>query len=56
MPSAGFEHEIPTIKRLQNYALDGTATGIGIQPIQILFINDSQIIFKNGSSCYKISV
>ena len=29
MPSARFEHAIPTIKRLQSYALDRTANGIG---------------------------
>ena len=29
MLSAGFEHAILEISRLQNYALDPTATGIG---------------------------
>jgi hypothetical protein len=29
MPSAEFEPAIPAIKRLQTYALDRTATGIG---------------------------
>jgi hypothetical protein len=29
LPSADFEPAIPAIKRLQNYALDGKATGIG---------------------------
>jgi len=28
MPSAGYETAIPAIKRLQNYAIDHTATGI----------------------------
>jgi hypothetical protein len=31
MPSAGFEPAIPAIKRLQGYALESTATGIGIR-------------------------
>jgi len=30
MNSAGFEPKIPAIKRLQTYALDRTATAIGI--------------------------
>ena len=30
MSSAGFVPAVPTIKRLQTYALDRTATGIGI--------------------------
>jgi hypothetical protein len=29
MPPAGFEPEIPTIKRPQTYALNGMATGTG---------------------------
>jgi hypothetical protein len=29
MPSAGFETEIPAIKRPQTYALDRKTTGIG---------------------------
>jgi hypothetical protein len=31
MPSAGFEPVITAIERLQTYALDRTATGIGLQ-------------------------
>jgi hypothetical protein len=30
MPLAGFEPVIPAIERLQTYALDRTATGLGI--------------------------
>ena len=30
MPLAGFEPAIPTVKWPQIYALDGTATGIGL--------------------------
>ena len=33
MPSAWFEPAIPAIKRPQTYALDRTATGIGLQDI-----------------------
>ena len=33
MPSAEFEPAIPTAKRLQAYALDRTATGIGVSGI-----------------------
>jgi hypothetical protein len=29
LPSANFEPAIPAIKRSQNYALEGTATGVG---------------------------
>jgi hypothetical protein len=31
MPSAGIELAIPAIERLQTYALDNTATWIGVQ-------------------------
>ena len=31
MPSARIEPAIPAIKRLKTYALDGTATGIGVR-------------------------
>ena len=31
IPSAGFEPAIPLIKRMQKYALDGMASGIGIK-------------------------
>jgi hypothetical protein len=31
MPSVGFEPAIPAIKRLQTYALERTATGIGLK-------------------------
>jgi hypothetical protein len=33
MPSVGFEPRIPVVERLQTYALDRTATGIGADPI-----------------------
>jgi len=40
MPSAGLELAIPTVERLQTYALDLTATGVGILcPLHFL-IND----------------
>jgi hypothetical protein len=39
MPSAGFEPAIPAIKRLQTYALDSTATGIGNSLIVEIEIN-----------------
>jgi hypothetical protein len=40
MPSAGLELAIATFQRLQTYALDLTATGIGIlRPLHFL-IND----------------
>jgi hypothetical protein len=32
MPLAGFEPATPATKRPQTYALDRTATGIGIEP------------------------
>jgi hypothetical protein len=38
MPSAGFEPAIPSIKRMQTYALDRTAIGIGVCIIEMLFI------------------
>jgi hypothetical protein len=38
IPSAGFEPAIPLIKRLQTYALDVKATGIGRQVYQSPFL------------------
>ena len=40
MPSAGFKPAIPAIKRFQTYALDRTATGIGI----LRYTNEKQKI------------
>jgi len=34
MPSAGFETAIPAIERLQNYALEGKATGVDRVPLE----------------------
>jgi hypothetical protein len=42
MPSAGFETAIPAIKRLQTYALDRTATRIGI----LMYTNQKQKTIK----------
>jgi hypothetical protein len=36
MHTATFEPAIPAIERPQTYALDGTATGIGFGPTDIL--------------------
>jgi hypothetical protein len=44
MPTAGFESMCPAIRRLQNYALDHTATGIGPK-----FSNASKFYFLNFS-------
>jgi hypothetical protein len=33
MPRAGFEPAVPATKRQQTYAVDGTATGIGLEAI-----------------------
>jgi hypothetical protein len=41
MPSEGFEPTIPASERPQTYALDRTATGIGLY---IMWPNDKQII------------
>ena len=46
MPSAGLELAIPTNKRLQTYALDRTATGIGFYSILIRF-NAGLLILKH---------
>jgi len=45
MPSAGFEPAIPKISRLQTYALDSTATGIGKYSICKFYI-------KLGNFCF----
>jgi hypothetical protein len=37
MSSAGFEPAIPAIEHLQTYALDRTATGIGVRIIYMSF-------------------
>jgi len=40
MPSAGFERTIPAIKRLQTYAVDHTAIGIGpIRAQKLYFVS-----------------
>ena len=44
MPSAGFESTCPAIRRLQDYALDHTATGIASK-----FNNSRKFYFLNSS-------
>jgi hypothetical protein len=41
MPSVGFESTIPVSERLQTYALDRAATGIGVQMYRSLIISIS---------------
>jgi hypothetical protein len=42
MPSAGFETAIPAKKRLQTYALDRAATGIDLDSLLQMLINETR--------------
>jgi hypothetical protein len=43
MPSAGFEPATPATKRLQTYALDHAATGIGYYWYYVAYLFDQGI-------------